>query len=116
MLEVLGVFDKNLVEFPRHNMVAYLFTLVEGERGWQQYTNILKAEWSTIEAIGLVADESTSTQFMNKPNYGKFIWGNITFKLGGAVELRPEERVTFEPRGIVDAGSPGEPVTFAPAP
>jgi len=110
--EVIDVFKGSLMTHLQHGYVAYVFERSD----WQSYTNVVKAAYSTVEAIGLTAEASTSTQFKYKENKGKFIWGNIAIALGGAVALRPEEMVTFEPGGIIELGPEGEPVVFAPAP
>src|SRR5262249_6487482 len=110
-----GYVDKNEKD---HTYVSYVFKRPDNKthEGWVTYTDVKHAEWCTIDAIGDTAEASMTEKKATKENKGPFVYGDVEFAFGGKVEKRPEEMVTFHPRGIMRIGPADEPVDYAPAP
>lgn len=118
--EVLQVFESHVGRSDEHTYVSYIFARPDGRthEGWTTFTEVPFTEWCTIWAIGETAKKSKSESkgVKDGPNKGAFVFGDISFRLGGAVELAPEEMVAFHPRGTIGLGPAAEPVYYAPAP
>src|SRR5829696_151016 len=118
--EVLERFDPQLHTIDEHTYVSYVFSRPDGVKheGWTEFSDVTFTEWCTVVAIGATAKKSKSKFKAVKEgaNRGPFVFGDIVFKLGGAVALTPEEMVTFEPRGTIGPAPDDEPVYFAAAP
>jgi hypothetical protein len=104
--EVINVFEGNLVKADSHRYTAWVFDRKGGTRseGWINFKNVTKAEHSTV----------TQVDFDN----GSFWWGDLSVDLAAPGVLRPDEVVTFHPRGtfVVEEGPEGDRVVYAPAP
>lgn len=119
--EVLERFDPHLQATTEHTYVSYIFSRPDGVKheGWTEFSDVTYTEWCTVFAIGETAKKSKSKFRAVKKegvNKGPFVFGDISFKLGGAVALAPEEMVSFHPLGTIGPDPADEPVYFAPAP